>query len=177
MTSSTQQSYTRVAVILHWLVALLIVINFVLGLLMESFAGTPTRDSVLFFHASIGSALLMLVVFRLYWRLTHRPPALPATMPRWQVLAADTMHWMLYLLLFLIPLTGYLHRNAGGHPINFFGLGDLPLLAGKDLALRLWTGSAHTVLVWLLAALVVAHIAAGLKHHFIDHDGVLARMR
>ncbi|WP_410210284.1 cytochrome b [Aquirhabdus sp.] len=176
MSSSTSPSYTRVAVLLHWLVALLIVINFAVGLSMEHFEGTPTRDQILFYHASFGSLVFILVILRLSWRITHRPPALPASVARWQVIAADVMHGLLYVLMLAVPLTGYLHRVAGGHPVSFFGLGTLPLLVDKNMSLRLLMGSVHTTLVWVLAFLVLGHVAAALKHHFIDRDGVLGRM-
>lgn len=177
-TSTTHpRSYTRVAVAMHWLIALLIFSNVGLGFFMETFPKkAPGHDEVLFYHASIGSLIFMLAVFRLVWRSTHKPPALPAHIPSWQQKTAHTLHWVLYSLMFLVPLTGYLHRMAGGHPVSFFGIGFLPVLIGKDEPLRLLTDTLHVCLVWTLCILVVGHIGAALKHRFFDRDSVIQRM-
>jgi len=171
------RSYTKVAVAMHWLIALLIFSNVGLGFFMETFPKkAPGHDEVLFYHASIGSLIFMLAVFRLVWRSTHKPPALPAHIPSWQQKTAHTLHWVLYSLMFLVPLTGYLHRMAGGHPVSFFGIGFLPVLIGKDEPLRLLTDTLHVCLVWTLCILVVGHIGAALKHRFFDRDSVIQRM-
>jgi cytochrome b561 len=170
-----RQSYSKPAVLMHWLVALLILTNLAVGWYMDTFA----RDSfgqVLFWHASIGSLILVLAVFRLSWRLTHTPPALPATVTRWQVIASDVTHALLYALMLGVPLTGYVHRLAGGHPVSFFGLGALPNFIGKDEPLRLLTHTLHKTLVFVLAVLVIGHIGAALKHRFVNRDGVAERM-
>lgn len=177
MTSSTPTSYTKVAIALHWLIALLIFANVAIGLYMESFAkGTPERDNALFFHASFGSLIFMVAVLRWAWRLTHRPPALPAAIPSWQQTASHALHWTLYILMLVVPLSGYVHRLAGAHPVNFFGLGDLPVFIGKNEPLRVLTDTLHEALVWVLVILIVGHIGAALKHRFGDRDGVLQRM-
>jgi cytochrome b561 len=175
--ASPPTSYTKVAVAMHWLIALLIFLNVGLGFFMETFPKkAPGHDEVLFYHASFGSLIFMLAVFRLFWRSTHKPPALPSTIPAWQRGLAHTLHWVLYSLMLLVPLTGYLHRMAGGHPVSFFGLGYLPVLIGKDEPLRLLTDTLHVSLVWVLCTLVVGHIGAALKHRLIDRDGVIQRM-
>ncbi|WP_266160513.1 cytochrome b, partial [Dyella silvatica] len=170
-------AYTRVAVLMHWLIALLIFLNVSVGIYMGTFPKKdPGHDAVLFYHASIGSLIFMLAVFRLCWRATHKPPALPATIASWQRTAAHILHWVLYTLMLLVPLTGYMHRMAGGHPVSFFGIGYLPVLIGKNEPLRLLTDTLHVCLVWVLCILVVGHIGAALKHRFIDRDGVIQRM-
>jgi cytochrome b561 len=170
-------SYTKVAVAMHWLIAFLIFLNVGLGFFMETFPkSAPGHDVVLFYHASIGSLVFMAAVFRLFWRSTHRPPALPAHIPSWQQKTAHTLHWVLYSLMFLVPLTGYLHRMAGGHPVSFFGIGFLPVIIGKDEPLRLLTDTLHVALVWTLCILVVGHVGAALKHRLFDRDGVIQRM-
>jgi len=170
-------SYTKVAVTMHWLIAFLIFLNVGLGFFMETFPKkAPGHDEVLFYHASVGSLIFMLAVFRLFWRSTHTPPALPAHIPSWQQKTAHTLHWILYSLMLLVPLTGYLHRMAGGHPVSFFGIGFLPVLIGKDEPLRLLTDTLHVSLVWVLCILVVGHLGAALKHRLIDRDGVIQRM-
>ena len=170
-------SYSTVAIAMHWLIALLIFLNVGLGVFMGSFPKSdPGHDAVLFYHASVGSLIFFLAVFRLFWRATHKPPSLPSHIPAWQQTVAHTLHWVLYSLMFLVPLTGYLHRMAGGHPVSFFGMGFLPVLIGKDEPLRLLTDTLHVCLVWVLCILVVGHIGAALKHLFIDGDGVIQRM-
>jgi len=174
---SEPMAYTKVAVTMHWLIALLIFLNVVVGVYMDSLPKTdPRHDSALFYHASFGSLIFMLAVFRLFWRSTHKPPSLPVTIPSWQRAIAHTLHWVLYSLMFAVPFTGYLHRMAGGHPVSFFGLGYLPVIIGKNEPLRLLTDTLHVCLVWVLCILVVGHIGAALKHRFIDRDGVIQRM-
>jgi cytochrome b561 len=171
------KAYSNTAYFLHWLMALLVFANFAIGLYMENFEkNTPPRDAVLFYHASIGSLIFMLLLARLLWRLTHRPAALPAQLARWQVLSAHLLHWTLYALLLLVPFTGYLHRLAGAHPVNFFGLGELPVFIDKNEPLRLLTDTLHVSLVWALAVLVIGHILAALKHLWVDRDGIATRM-
>jgi len=175
--ASAQPAYTRVAVTLHWLIGFLIFMNFGLGLSMETFPKhTLQNDTLLFFHASTGSLIFMLAVARLLWRMTHRPMPLPASVVSWQVTASHVLHWTLYVLMLAVPLSGYVHRLAGAHPVNFFGLGVLPVFVGKNEPLRLITDTLHEALVWMLALLVLGHLAAALKHRFIDRDGVLGRM-
>ena len=170
-------SYTKVAIAMHWLIATLIFLNVAVGVFMEGVPKSdPKHDDVLFYHASIGSLVFMLAVFRLFWRATHKPPKLPPTIPSWQQNLAHTMHWVLYTLMLAVPFTGYLHRMAGGHPVSFFGIGFLPVLIGKDEPLRLLTDTLHVCLVWTLCFLVAGHIGAALKHRFIDGDGIIRRM-
>ncbi|MFZ0869241.1 MAG: cytochrome b [Rhodanobacter sp.] len=174
---SSPASYTKVAIAMHWLIALLIFLNVGVGIYMGTFPkSAPGHDAVLFYHASIGSLIFMLAVFRLIWRSTHKPPALPASITSWQQTAAHTLHWVLYSLMLLVPLTGYMHRMAGGHQVSFFGLGYLPVLIGKDEQLRLLTDTLHVCLVWVLCILVIGHIGAALKHRLIDRDSVIQRM-
>jgi cytochrome b561 len=128
------------------------------------------------YHKWAGTTILALSALRLLWRLTHRPPAdLP--MPAWQAQAAHVTHGLLYLMFFVVPLVGWAYSSAAGFPIVWFGVLPLPdfVPVDKDLAaaIKPW----HARCAWLLALLVVAHIAAALKHHFIDRDGLLQRMR
>lgn len=177
MSVATNTSYTKLAKAMHWLVAIFIFVNFPMGLYMNTFPHNSAGfNGVLFYHASIGSLIFMLAMLRLVWRMTHTPPALPSSVARWQVVASHGLHGTLYVLMLAVPLTGYVHRLAGGHPVNFFGVGELPVFLGKDEPLRLLTDALHKTLVFVLAILVVGHIAAALKHRFVDRDGVAGRM-
>ncbi len=174
---SVPESYTGVAIFMHWAMAALILLNLSVGFTMETFSNpSPQRNSVLFYHASIGILILTLAVFRLGWRLTHQPPPLPQSIPKSRHLAAHALHWVLYLLIVVQPISGYVHRMAGGHLVGFFGLFNLPMLIGKNEPLRLLTDAIHDGGGILIAVLVAGHIAVALKHRFVDRDAVMQRM-
>ncbi len=177
---SSPISYTRTAKILHWLVAVFILTNFVIGLRMEYFPGyahtSPEWNGILFWHGSIGALVLWLAVARLIWRAAHRPPPLPGSLPAWQAWAAHGVHALLYVMMFALPLSGYAHRAAGNHPVAFFGLWNWPSLISPDENLRVLAGTIHLGLVIGLACLLLLHFGAVLKHLVIDRDGVATRM-
>jgi cytochrome b561 len=166
-----------VAIGLHWAIGLLIVLNIGGGLYMDKFASSANdRDWALYYHASLGTVIFLLAFFRLAWRLSHQPPALPASIPRWQQMASDFVHWTLYVLMLIVPITGFLYQAAGGYVVSLFGVANLPLFVDKNQILRTTTGTLHVIMVWVLVALVVGHVAAALKHLLIDRDGVAERM-
>jgi cytochrome b561 len=177
MSEPNHAAYSRFAIVMHWLIAILILLNLSIGLYMDTYPhNSPHFNGILFYHASIGSLVFMLTMPRLVWRATHAPAPLPSSVPRWQVRIAGAIHGMLYLLLFLVPLTGYVHRLAGAHPVNFFGLMDLPVFVGRDEPLRLLTDTLHRAFVLTLGLLLVGHIGAALTHRFVHRDGVAERM-
>ncbi|MBW7900989.1 MAG: cytochrome b [Rhodocyclaceae bacterium] len=168
--------YTHTAVALHWLMAVLLVGLFAVGLYMTGLKLSPQKLQIYSWHKWAGVTLFLLALARLAWRLGHRPPAPPATMPRWQHVAAEGTHHLLYVLMLAIPLTGWLMSSAKGFQTVWFGVLPLPDLLAKDEALGELLAGAHKALNLGLAALVLGHVGAALKHHFIDRDGVLARM-
>ncbi len=172
----TTPRYSGVAIALHWLLALLIVGNFCVGLYMHGLAFSPTRLKLYNWHKWAGITILALSALRLLWRLTHRPPADPP-MPAWQRLAAHGAHWALYALFFAVPLAGWAYSSAAGFPIVVFGVLPLPDFVAPDRALADGLKERHAMLAFALAAVVGLHIAAALKHHFIDGDGLLHRMQ
>lgn len=174
---STSSRYDGVAILLHWLIAAALVANFALGITMVDIPGiTPAKLKYFNWHKWAGVTILALVTLRLLWRLFHRPPALPATMARWQRGLATATHWGLYGLMFAIPLSGYFYSLAAGFPVVWLGVVKLPVLIGPDPALKESLLTLHYLLNMALAGLVLAHAGAALKHHFIDRDGVLLRM-
>jgi cytochrome b561 len=174
---SAPRTYTKVAIVMHWVMALFILLNLSVGFFMETFANpSPQRSKVLFYHASVGIVIFTLAVFRLGWRLTHQPPSLHNGIPKRQQMAAHGLHWVLYLLILLQPISGYVHRMAGNHLVSFFGLFNLPVLIGKNEPLRLFTDAIHDGGGIIIAVLVAGHIGAALKHRFIDRDAVMKRM-
>ena len=177
MSRRVPTSYTRVAILMHWVMAVFILLNLSVGFFMESFANpSPQRSNVLFYHASIGVVIFALAVIRFGWRLTHQPPPLPHSISKPQQTLAHGMHWLLYALILVQPISGYVHRMAGNHPVSVFGLFNLPVLIGKNEPLRLLTDVVHDSGGIIIAILVVGHIGMALKHRFMDRDGVMQRM-
>ena len=171
------QRYSSTAIALHWLMAVMIIANFTLGLVMVDIAGlTPAKLRYFSWHKWAGVTILLLATVRLLWRLSHPAPALPDTMPAWEKLAARASHTLLYVLLFAVPLSGYFYSLAAGVPVVYFGVVELPVLIDKDAALKPVLQTVHYGLNMLLAATVALHVLAALKHQFIDRDSVLKRM-
>jgi cytochrome b561 len=169
--------YTLPAIALHWLIAMLIIATFLLGLTMTDIPGlTPTKLKYFSWHKWLGVTILGLVGLRLLWRLTHTPPAYAATMPHWQTQAAQLTHGLLYLLMFAIPLSGYFYSLAAGVPVVYLGIVPLPVLIAPDHALKALLKPVHYWLNMCMLALFCLHILAALKHQFIDKDRTLQRM-
>jgi cytochrome b561 len=171
------QRYTIPAIVFHWLIALMIVGAFIMGLVMTDIPGiTPTKLKYFTWHKWAGITILSLAMLRLLWRLLNPAPPYPASMPQWQKSAANGLHGLLYLLMFAVPLSGYFYTLASGIPVVWFGLVKLPVLIDASPELKPVFKALHFWLNMLLAGLVAMHVGAALKHHFIDRDGVLKRM-
>ena len=171
-----QQRYTNVAIAFHWLIALMIIGAFTMGLVMTELSLSPTRLKFYSWHKWAGVTILGLASLRLLWRLTHPAPAYSATMPGWQKTTADALHGLLYVLMFAVPVSGYFYTLAAGYPVVYFGLFELPVLIAKNDELKPLLKAVHFWLNMGLAGSVTLHVAAALKHQFIDRDGVLKRM-
>lgn len=175
MTGQEAARYTRVAVLLHWAIAALIVANLLVGFFHEDF-DKPVRGALMGFHKSTGITILALSLARLAWRLTHRPPAYDAAMKPWEARLARLTHIVFYAMLIALPLSGWLLSSTGSRPIGawygLFGIGKLPAPAGTH---DLWEQS-HGVLGYLMLALLVLHVAGALKHHFEGHRQMIRRM-
>jgi cytochrome b561 len=168
--------YTRTAMSLHWLIALMLFGMFGFGLYMVELPLSPQKLKFYSYHKWAGVTVFLLVLARLAWRITHRPPALPADMPGWQVTAAKAGHHLLYLLMVIVPLSGWLMSSAKGFQTVWFGVLPLPDLLAKDEALGEALLLTHRLLNWFFMLVVAGHVVAALKHHFIDRDGLLSRM-
>lgn len=168
--------YTSTAIGLHWLVALALVATFGLGLYMTGLPFSPDKLRLYSWHKWAGVTIFLLVLLRLVWRATHRPPAPPVGMPVWQQRAAAAVHGLLYVLMVAVPLSGWLMSSAKGVQTVYFGVLPLPDLLAKDKELGELLAAAHQALNFTMAGLVLAHAGAAIKHHFIDRDDVLARM-
>ena len=168
--------YSRTSIALHWLIALLIFAAFPLGLYMHELPLSPRKLQLYSYHKWLGMCVLLLVLLRVLWRATHRPPPLVAGMPRWQEVAAHGAHHGLYLLMLAVPLTGWLMSSALGFTVVWFGVLPLPDLVGKDKALGEALKAVHEFLNYALLLLVIVQVAGAVKHQLIDRDGTLARM-
>jgi cytochrome b561 len=172
--------------VLHWVIALLILCNVVLGLSAESWPDDWVRP-VVDTHKSIGITILGLVLLRILWRVSHQPPPLPREFPSWERMAAHVAHFLLYLLMIALPLSGWAHdsawKDAATHPMQYFNLFEWPRIgfimsvdpAIKD-SLHARLGTLHTWLGYALYALLAMHIGGALKHQWLDRQSVIKRM-
>lgn len=168
--------YTRAAQALHWLTAALLVGLVSLGLYMHELPLSPRKLQLYSYHKWAGVTVFLLVLARLAWRFTHRPPPLPAGTSRAVRVASGAGHALLYVLMLAIPLTGWLMSSAKGFQTVWFGLLPIPDLLGKDAALGDTLRAVHEYLNLTLIVVALGHVAAALKHQFVDKDDLLSRM-
>jgi len=173
---STETGWGALVRAFHWLVAALILAQGVIGLTMVQMGLTPAKVRVFALHKSIGMTILALVLLRIAWRLGEKRPADPPAMPRWQRRAAHGLHLALYVLILLIPLSGWWFNSASGAPLVWFDWLKLPGLGGYDPVWKPRALLLHQTLFWILIALLVLHVGAALWHHFRQRDDVLRRM-
>jgi cytochrome b561 len=168
--------YTHIAIALHWLLAIGLIYQLGLGLWMEDIPKTPPglRAEWFNWHKSIGIVLGLSIVLRSMWRLTHRPPPLPDSMPTWQAWAANTSHTLLYVCMVAMPLSGFLGSSFTAYPIKFFGT-PLPRLWEASADLKEIFGALHTVCGYVFMAAIAVHILAALVH-IIRRDSIVKRM-
>ena len=168
--------YTRTAVFLHWLVGLGLIGTFALGFYMADLPLSPNKLRLYSWHKWAGVTLLALAVVRLAWRMGHLAPELPSTMGPLARLTAHAGHWVLYILMLAIPLSGWLMSSAQGFSVVWFGVLPLPDLVSKNADLGAVLKQAHIVLNYALAVAVIGHVGAALHHHFVKKNTVMARM-
>ena len=173
---NSAEHYGLIAKTFHWVMALAVVVMLAVGLYMEDLPPSPDKFRIYGIHKSIGALILIAAFLRLGWRFLNVAPPLPDSLPRWQKLAAHGMHAALYLLLLLMPLSGWLMSSAAGFPVSVFGWFTLPSLVSPDKKLFDALVKTHGLLANVLMAAGAAHILAALKHHFIDKDNILRRM-
>jgi cytochrome b561 len=180
--------YTNTAIVLHWLIALGIVTNVALAWLWPHLLPDDAVRPAIDVHKSIGVTILGLAVMRLLWRASHPPPPIPTTYQKWEVTLARWTHVLLYVLLFAMPLTGWImdsaFKDAAKFPIHFFGTSfefpRIPWIVQLNQPLKenihTWFGAAHGWLAYAIYVLFVLHVAGALKHQFVDGDKELERM-
>ena len=174
---NTSDRWGGVSQLLHWTIAILIVLIGIVGLVMGELPRSPKYFWVYTAHKSLGLTVLALVLVRIGWRLyAGAPRPVPGT-PRLQALLASATHGAIYLLILALPLSGWIYDSANAlRPFRWFGLVEVPKLVAPDEALAASAHGAHEWLFWLLMALVAGHAGAALYHHFIQRDATLARM-
>ena len=169
------EKYSNGAITLHWLTAVLIVTNLLLGLSMVPLPISPQKLYWYQYHKWIGITVFLLTCARLGWRWAKPVPP-PVPMPQWQRRIAAVTHVLLYVLLLVIPLSGWVYSSSTGVQVVYLGLVPLPDLVPNDKALAHVLKTVHVSLNFLLFVLVCVHAAAALKHHFVDRDPALMRM-
>ena len=171
------KGYSTTARLFHWGMAALILVTIPVGLLMvQSGIGRGLQNALFIYHKNVGVLLLGLIVARLIWRGMNPAPALPVGLPDWQARAAGVTHGVLYVLLLVVPLAGYIRVRAGGFPIESLDALGLPTLVPKSEALAALAKSVHYYSGMMIAALLALHIGAALYHRFAKNDGIFARM-
>ena len=174
--SNTTTGYTGTAKALHWTIVALLIVQFIAAWTMPDIKRDTKPDTLINLHISVGVLILFVAVLRLTWRAGHPEPPPEDGLPPWQVQSARAVHWLLYALLFVLPVLGWLNASWRGFPVIMFGL-ELPKLLATRAPGGGWTGDVHALLAtYGLLTLVGLHVAAALYHYFIRRDGVLQRM-
>lgn len=175
--SDGMAKYSKIAILFHWLIALLIGANILLANLGEDLP-RAARAAYMSPHKAIGISILILTIGRILWRLTHRPPALPDKVSGWQAKAGQCAHILFYVLMIAMPLTGWLMIGANGKaaPVDFFGLFTIDMAVGKNAMLADIGHEGHEILAAPLVILIGLHILGALKHQFIDKMPFVQRM-
>ncbi|HEY2630248.1 MAG TPA: cytochrome b [Usitatibacter sp.] len=176
MSRAYEARYTPTAIALHWLLAVIIIGNLAFGFYLVDLPLSPSKLRYFSYHKWAGITVLLLSAARLLWRLWNPAPPLPDSMKPWEKAAAHASHILLYVLFFAAPLSGWLFSSAEGFKTVYFGVLPLPDLLAKNKEVADVLKIAHHWINYLLAAVVVLHAAAALKHHFVDRDNVMRRM-
>jgi len=173
---NTPDRYGIVARYLHWLIVIGITIMLIIGFFHDYIGDKALRSTFMRFHMSLGILILVLMVLRLLWALTsHKPQPLP-NIPRWQQIASKAAHGLLYAVLILMPISGWVMVNAhGGSPV-FFGLFKLPAIVPANKAFASFMSDVHSFLAWTIIVLVAIHLIAIIKHLVVDKHNLFKRM-
>lgn len=170
--------YSNVAVTFHWITAALVLFQLWLGFSFADMAQGPARGNLFTWHKTIGAVILLVALGRLTYRLVNPPPPYPPELPAWERAAGTWNHRLFYLLLVAIPIGGLLavSGHTEGPTITLLGGVQIPKVPGISEELGETAGDVHVAAVWFLIVLMVLHVAAALKHEFIDKNRVAGRM-
>ncbi len=168
--------YTGTAKTLHWLIVALLIGQFIFAWTMPHIGRNPQVTTLISLHFTFGVSIIAVAIVRLGWRLTHGEPAPEEGLPPWQQQSARITHWLLYVLLFVVPILGWMNASYRDMPVAMFGV-ELPKLLATRAPGFGWTGDVHSLLAnYAMLAVVGLHVAAALYHHFMRGDRVLQRM-
>lgn len=173
---NSDRRYGLISQLFHWSTVTLILVQFAWAWRIDNVEGFRARLELVTQHKTIGMAVLILATLRLLWRLFNRPPPLPIDMRRWERWAARAGHWLLYGLIFAVPLSGWLYSSAAGLGAYWWGPVTFPSLIESSERLEALFVRAHQVLAISLGVLAAIHMLAALRHHFFRRDEVLKRM-
>lgn len=176
MSEAQKPGYGSVAMSLHWLIVVLLVVQFVVAWCMPEIHRGVVPETLINLHMSFGVMIMPVVILRLLWRLRHPVPLVGDSAPIWQQMAAHATHGLLYLLLLVLPVLGWASASARDWPVSLFGTVTLPQLLSPNPGIGSQVGDVHTALSWVLLALIWLHVVASLYHYFILRDRVLQRM-
>lgn len=175
-TMNASGHYGAVAKLLHWLIFALVAAQFLIAFTMPDIGRDTQPVGLVAWHLSVGAVILLAVVLRLLWRLTHPAPAPLGNMPQWQASLYRLVHGLLYFILVVDPVLGWGNASSRGYPVSLFGVIPLPALFEKGSRVGHELGDIHSVLAYVLLFLIGVHVAAALYHHLIVKDGTLRRM-
>ena len=175
MLKNTQSGYGLIHILIHWAMAVLIWWAAILGLTMTDMPDSFDKLTTYSFHKSLGLTVLALAVLRLVWKIANNKPLLPDTMQGWERKAAAATHHSIYLLMFLVPILGWLTNESAPFPLQYFDLFQVPNAGIGPDAAKFFL-DVHEIVAKLLLLLVIVHVLAALKHHFIAKDDILKRM-
>lgn len=179
MLKNSEDNYGLVSRAIHWLMALLIVVLFAVGLYMTGLEDdNASKGAIYDLHKSFGVVVLLGLIFRLVWLMITRPPALPRVFGAMEKALTLAVRHSLYLLMFIVPFSGYAMSNFGGHSVELFGLA-MPTLFAESEAAGEFMEEVHEIGAWILIILAVVHMLGALKHRYFDLDpeaDVLRRM-
>jgi len=176
MLRNDAEAWGAPAKLLHWAMAALILTQVALGIMAVAWRLSPTKLSLFFWHKSTGMLLLALLALRLAWRLANDAPALPKELPASERAVAQAGHALLYVLMAALPFTGWIVNAAANIPLRIFGLIPLPAIVVPDKAVAELAAWVHRGLFAVLVLVLIAHIGAALRHHFVKRNSVLLRM-
>tara|TARA_R110000868_G_scaffold26470_3_gene101813 strand:- start:25 stop:573 length:549 start_codon:yes stop_codon:yes gene_type:complete len=176
LVKNTEKRYGLVAILMHWLMAVIVIGMLCVGLYMTGLPSGPQKLQIYGWHKEFGILILMLVCFRICWRLGNISPIFPASLAKWQKLAAHAGHYALYFFMFAMPLTGWMMSSSADYSVSFFGLFIMPNLVGPNKPLHELMVFLHEWFAYGLIAMVCLHFIAALQHHFYYKDDTLRRI-
>ncbi len=172
---NSNDHYGMLSILLHWVMGALIIALLGIGLYMTDMTG-PLKMPLYRWHKQLGVVVLMLAFIRLTWRFYSRLPSDAAHLPNYQKYAAKGAHYLLYFLMFSMPLSGWLMSSAAGYPVSFFGLFTLPKLIEPDQGLQHFFAEAHELQGTLLIGLIALHVLAPIYHYVVYRDAIMKKM-